>query len=447
MNSRTLPSAGLKTPLHKTEWNTQRLKFLFQRVSRPVCDEHEVVTAFRDGVVTRRSNRREDGFTFADKEIGYQGIQRGDLAIHAMDGFAGAIGVSASEGKVSPVLSVLVPRDERRADPQFWAYYLRNLAVSGYISSLAKGIRERSTDFRWKDAGDLLVNHPDLPTQKRIAAFLDRETARIDELIAKKERLGDVIDQRRLAVITAAVAGKIGPAAETTAALGVTKREIRLRFMLQVAPSAREIENLTAEDEVTFAPMDALDDGLGGLDATMSRPLGEVAAGSYNYFREDDVLLAKVTPCFENGKKALARGLINGVGFATSEVHVFRPTPGKLDARFLMYLFSSEDFRAEGMKSMTGAGGLKRVSDTAILNYRPHVIDVDLQRKVADFLDREMGVFEVIKDRTKASIDRLREYRAALITAAVTGQIDVDSYGKAGTPSATLDRIEEEMQG
>ncbi len=291
------------------------------------------------------------------------------------------------------------------------------------------------------------MNHPDLPTQKRIAAFLDRETARIDELIAKKERLGDVIDQRRLAVITAAVAGKIGPAAETTAALGVTKREIRLRFMLQVAPSAREIENLTAEDEVTFAPMDALDDGLGGLDATMSRPLGEVAAGSYNYFREDDVLLAKVTPCFENGKKALARGLINGVGFATSEVHVFRPTPGKLDARFLMYLFSSEDFRAEGMKSMTGAGGLKRVSDTAILNYRPHVIDVDLQRKVADFLDREMGVFEVIKDRTKASIDRLREYRAALITAAVTGQIDVDSYGKAGTPSATLDRIEEEMQG
>jgi type I restriction enzyme, S subunit len=217
--------------------------------------------------------------------------------------------------------------------------------------------------------------------------------------------------------------------------------------MLQVAPSAREIENLTADDEVTFAPMDALDDGLGGLDVSGTRPLGEVAAGSYNYFRDGDVLLAKVTPCFENGKKALARGLINGVGFATSEVHVFRPIPGKLDARFLMYLFSSEDFRAEGMKSMTGAGGLKRVSDATILNYRPEIVDIDLQRKVADFLDREMGVFEVIKKRTKASIDRLREYRAGLITAAVTGQIDVDTDGKSGTTSATLDQIEQEMQG
>lgn len=336
-------------------------------------------------------------------------------------------------------------RVSSKLDPEFLAFWIEGQSKDLLLEWRQFGATVESLDsFRLLNSRIAL---PGLPTQKRIAALLDRETARIDELIAKKERLGGVIDQRRLAVITAAVAGKIGPAAETTAAQGVTKREIRLRFMLQVAPSAREVENLTAEDEVTFAPMDALDDGLGGLDASMCRPLGEVAAGSYNYFREGDVLLAKVTPCFENGKKALARGLINGVGFATSEVHVFRPTPGKLDARFLMYLFSSEDFRAEGMKSMTGAGGLKRVSDAAILNYRPHVIDVDLQRKVADFLDREMGVFEVIKDRTKASIGRLREYRAALITSAVTGQIDVDSYGKSGTPTATLDRIEEEMQG
>ena len=371
---------------------------------------------------------------------GTQMVPKGSLIL-SIRAPIGHLAIAANDMCFNQGCRGLVPRKHIDREFAFWAvsYATPDLQNAGQGTTFMELGRDRLRAIH--------LPVPDLPTQKRIAAFLNRETARIDELIAKKERLGGVIDQRRLAVITAAVAGRIGPAAETTAAQGVTKREIRLRFMLQVAPSAREIENLTAEDEVTFAPMDALDDGLGGLDASMSRPLGEVAAGSYNYFREGDVLLAKVTPCFENGKKALARGLINGVGFATSEVHVFRPTPGKLDARFLMYLFSSEDFRAEGMKTMTGAGGLKRVSDAAILNYRPHVVDVDLQRKVADFLDREMGVFEVIKDRTKASIDRLREYRAALITAAVTGQIDVESYSKSGTPSATLDRIEEEMQG
>ena len=73
------PIAGLKTPLHRNNWNTLRLKFLFEKRSRRVLEDDSVVTAFRDGVVTLRSNRREDGFTFADKEIGYQGVEVGVL--------------------------------------------------------------------------------------------------------------------------------------------------------------------------------------------------------------------------------------------------------------------------------------------------------------------------------------------------------------------------------
>ncbi|CTQ33932.1 hypothetical protein [Jannaschia rubra] len=293
-----------------------------------------------------------------------------------------------------------------------------------------------------------ILNHrptvTDPKAQKAIANFLDRETARIHQLIEKKERLSVIIDLRRIAVITAAVGGDIGPAAKAIDH-STSDHQARLRFMLEVAPSAQEIENLTAEDDVTFAPMDSLFDGLGGLDATRSRPLGEVSSGSYNYFRNGDILLAKVTPCFENGKKALAGNLINGVGYATSEVHVFRASPNKLDARFLIYLLSSEDFRAEGMKSMTGSGGLKRVGDAAVLNYRPKIGNVDLQRKVADFLDGEMSAFEAIKGRTKVSIDKLQEYRAALITAAVTGQINIATYGRRGTTDRALDRIEAEM--
>jgi type I restriction enzyme, S subunit len=144
----TVPTAGLVTPLHRPDWSTRRLKFLFERRTRPVMVDDGIVTAFRDGVVTLRSNRREDGFTMADKEIGYQGVEPRDLVIHAMDGFAGAIGVSDSRGKCSPVYTIAVPRNGRlQSHTRFWAYYLRNLATSGFIQSLAKGIRERAPIF------------------------------------------------------------------------------------------------------------------------------------------------------------------------------------------------------------------------------------------------------------------------------------------------------------
>jgi type I restriction enzyme S subunit len=92
------------------EWAERRMKYLFTPLKRPVRDDDEVITAFRDGNVTLRRNRREEGFTFALQEIGYQGVRKGDLVIHGMDGFAGAIGISDSDGKATPVYSVCIPK-------------------------------------------------------------------------------------------------------------------------------------------------------------------------------------------------------------------------------------------------------------------------------------------------------------------------------------------------
>ena len=88
-------------------WKTIRGKYLLKYLQKPTKEGDGVITCFRDGEVTLRSNRREEGFTLSDKEIGYQGIDIGDLVVHGMDGFAGAIGISDSRGKASPVLNVL----------------------------------------------------------------------------------------------------------------------------------------------------------------------------------------------------------------------------------------------------------------------------------------------------------------------------------------------------
>lgn len=128
-----------------SHWEIEKGKWLFKKEDRNVKREDEVVTCFRDGQVTLRKNRRTDGFTNAIQEHGYQGIRKGDLVIHAMDAFAGAIGVSDSNGKSSPVYSACTPKKGKKIDPRYYAYFLRDLALSGFIESLAKGIRERST--------------------------------------------------------------------------------------------------------------------------------------------------------------------------------------------------------------------------------------------------------------------------------------------------------------
>ncbi|APF36755.1 hypothetical protein BOQ54_04980 [Chelatococcus daeguensis] len=194
-------------------WSVERGKWLFVKKDRPVRPEDEIVTCFRDGQVTLRNNRRTEGFTNALKEHGYQGIRKGDLVIHAMDAFAGAIGVSDSDGKSTPVYSACVPREPDTVDPYFYAYYMRHIALSGLLVSLAKGIRERSTDFRYNDFADLQLAVPSLTEQRAISAFLDEKCARVDEAVRIKEEQIALLRERRQILIQQAVTRGLNPAA------------------------------------------------------------------------------------------------------------------------------------------------------------------------------------------------------------------------------------------
>ena len=190
-----------------TGWSTTRGKNILQLMKRPPEADDEVITCFRDGEVTLRRNRREDGFTFSDKEIGYQGIKKGDLVIHGMDGFAGAIGISDSDGKGSPVLVVCTTKENTR----YLMYYLRTLAMQDVFLALATGIRERSCDLRWNKIADLLFPVPELNEQCRIADYLDRKCSQIDAIIARQQEVIEKLKAYKLSVITEAVTKGLNP--------------------------------------------------------------------------------------------------------------------------------------------------------------------------------------------------------------------------------------------
>ena len=190
-------------------WAVEKGKRLFRQMKRPVRAEDEIITCFRDGEVTLRKNRRTDGFTNALKEHGYQGIRKGDLVIHNMDAFAGAIGISDSDGKSTPVYSVCIPWNVDLTLPEYYAYYLRHLAVQGFILSLAKGIRERSTDFRFNDFGELLFPVPPKSTQIEIMKYINNITEKTQQAILLYQKQIEKLKEYKATLIDSCVTGKV----------------------------------------------------------------------------------------------------------------------------------------------------------------------------------------------------------------------------------------------
>lgn len=185
-------------------WDAIRGKYILLYMQKPVREDDGVITCFRDGEVTLRSNRREDGFTMSDKEIGYQGIDVGDLVVHGMDGFAGSIGISNSRGKASPVLNVLDTDQCKR----YIMYYLRSMAYSDVFLALATGIRVRSCDLRWNKLAELSYPVPPLDEQNAIVKHIDSVLSKADAVIADKKAQLATLDEYKKSLIFEYVTGK-----------------------------------------------------------------------------------------------------------------------------------------------------------------------------------------------------------------------------------------------
>jgi len=197
----------VEVPKH---WEEKRAKYLFNKENRIPEETDEVITCFRDGTVTLRKNRRITGFTESFKEIGYQGIKKGDLVIHQMDAFAGSTGVSDCNGKATPVYSVCTPKDNTLLT-QYYAKVIRLMGLNGFIQSLYRGIRERSSDFRFETFARQLLPVPPLQEQEKIVSYLDGKTSKIDAYVADKEREIELLQELKQTAIADAVTKGLNP--------------------------------------------------------------------------------------------------------------------------------------------------------------------------------------------------------------------------------------------
>lgn len=172
-----------------------------------------------------------------------------------------------------------------------------------------------------------------------------------------------------------------------------------LNDVCKINPKKTDDKRLRSGLEVSFVPMPAVSE-TGDIDATEIRTYDEVKTG-FTYFAENDVLFAKITPCMENGKGAVAVGLCNEIGFGSTEFHVLRPIKEISNSYWLYAITSFEMFRREAARKMTGSAGQRRVPARFLEQYRVAVPPIDLQNQFAAFVEQTDKSKFVRKDQNR----------------------------------------------
>lgn len=163
-------------------------------------------------------------------------------------------------------------------------------------------------------------------------------------------------------------------------------KPIPLHKAVEINPRSREWADLSPDTEVGFVPMAAISDSTASIREIETRQLSEVRKG-YTPFRDDDVLFAKITPCMENGKAALAKNLPNNIGFGSTEFHVLRARDGILP-QFVYYFVRQQTFRTDAKRRFRGAAGQQRVPEDFLTDYPFPFVSPREQNRIVELLEQ-----------------------------------------------------------
>lgn len=403
-------------------WGVERGKNILQKLDRPVKDDDGVITCFRDGEVTLRSNRREDGFTISLQEAGYQGIEPGDLVVHGMDGFAGAIGVSDSRGKATPVLNVL----DSTQSKEYIMFYLRNMAYTGVFLSLATGIRVRSCDTNWNKLKTLPYIIPSIDEQGKIAYFLKSQCTEIDSVLTRTRASIEEYKKLKQAVITQAVTKGIHIGVEMASSKREWLRdypkhwkEIRIKWLLD----ERKEHSLEGKEEPLSMSQKY------GLIPTKNMDMVPNMAASFVGAK----LAYKGDLVFNKLKAHLGVFAVSAYdGLVSPDYAVYYAT-GLANMKYLEYLFKTPQYIAEFKKKSTGVGaGLTRLYTAGLYSIYCALPPLEEQEEIANYLERTCAEIDTLIAKKEQYLVELENYKKSLIYEYVTGKKEVSSSGIDG---------------
>lgn len=407
-------------------WEVRKLKYAFnERSEKGYPNEPLLVSSQNMGVVPKSvyGKRTVEALKDLDK---LKLVKAGDYVV-SLRSFQGGIEYAYYQGIISPAYTIMEPHKDFKSD--YYKFLFKSAPFIKLLTTCVTGIRE-GQNVDYKKLRNVEIPVPPRAEQDQIVRFLDWKVSEINKLIGIRQKEIQELEALKSAVITTAITKGIDPSAamkktdvyylpEVPAAWEVTK----LKRICKVGASINEqLKKHDDQDEVVFLPMENISED-GQIDCSIKQPIAKVKTG-FSSFAKDDVIVAKITPCFENGKGACLDKLESDIGYGTTELFNLRAGDDVLP-EYLYFITMTKLFRILGEGQMTGSAGQKRVPAAFIRDFTIGLPALDEQQAIVEYIHAEKERIDRLIATKHEQLSALTEFKSTVISDTVTGKIDV----------------------
>lgn len=403
-----------------SHWELLKSKYLWKETFENSTSGKEDLLSVSQytGVTKSKADSRSESL------IGYKIVHKDDLVINIMLAWLGGLGVSNDEGVVSPAYCTY--KLIRDYNPKFLHYLYKTPMYLAEFARHSTGV----VPSRWRmytdDFGQVVSLLPPVEEQDTIVRYLDAATSKIDKAIAMQQKMIDLLNERKQIIIQNAVTKGLDENVEMKDSgvewIGMIPKQWEVRKIKSVTLfNPLPQKKFQPDDIIGYLPMDCL--GFGKMKPSEIK-YGKMPVG-LNYFEDGDIVMAKVTPCFENGKIAIADKLKNGCAYGTSEIFVYRPL-SSVSSKFILYSLQNEKLKSVFASTMMGTGGLKRINAIIAKNAQIALpASINEQKNIVSFLDEKISMFDSAITNCQRQITLLQERKQIIINEVVTGKVKV----------------------
>ena len=402
-------------------WRIEKLKYLFYEKA------HQQNMSLNCGSISfGEVVEKDDENILESTKRSYQEVLAGEFLLNPLNLNYDLKSLRIALAKISVVVSAgyIVLKQKSGINKQYFKYLLHRFDVA-HMKLMGAGVRQT---INYGHIANSLLLLPSSQEQQAIAHFLDRKSAQIDQAIAIKQRQIALLKERKQIIIQNAVTKGLNPDAPMKASgvdwLGDIPAHWEMKPLKHLSQLNPKIEFRDSEPEsaVCFLPMEKVTTE-GEIICNILVPIKQVCRG-FTGFNRGDVIIAKITPCFENGKSAYLNTLPTNVGFGSTEFHVLRCSKNIL-GEFLHLLISSHLFLKTGEAFMIGSAGQKRVPSSFIADFFVALPPLEEQKVIVEEIQKNNLKISRAIDLHQTQIQKLQEYKTTLINSLVTGKIKI----------------------
>lgn len=394
-----------------SEWRKVPIRAIYQRVEVRDRADLPLLSVYRDHGVVRRDERDDNNNRPSEDLSTYKHVRPGDLVVNKMKTWQGSLAVSGHEGIVSP--AYYVGRRTTDVDNRFMHHLLRSLPLIAEYGARSKGIRPSQWDLPWDEFASIKVAIPAFAEQKAIAEYLDRETARIDALIEKKQQMCDLVQLRRRALVEL----YLGEASFPKWKFG--------RLLSSNDGGVWGEDPTGVDDTVVLRSTDISITGDWDIDKPALRSLTQTEKRAKTLKPGDLVVVKSSGSEAHLGKTAIVNSAVANLGACYANfVQRLRPRETK-DAKFLWYFLNSDLASKELDRLGNTTTGLRNLNGESLGSIKCPWPDSEIRNTLCQELDRRIVTSNSLLSALESQISILRERRQALITAAVTGELEI----------------------